>query len=171
MNWTDTLNRMVDETYKAAEGLLDHVDPDGLDWKPETGDNWMTTGQLILHLTNACGLVCKGFVTGEWGMPEEGMSDDDMLPSADRMPTAESVDAVRAALAADKAVAKAMIAEAGEADLASREVSAPWNPTPRALGYQLTECVAHLASHKSQLFYYLKLQGKPVNTMHLWGME
>ncbi|MDE0394080.1 MAG: hypothetical protein OYK82_04805, partial [Gammaproteobacteria bacterium] len=26
----------------------------------------------------------------------------------------------------------------------------------------------HLAQHKGQLFYYLKLQGKPVNTMHLW---
>jgi hypothetical protein len=24
--------------------------------------------------------------------------------------------------------------------------------------------------HAGQLFYYLKLQGKPVNTGHLWGM-
>jgi hypothetical protein len=30
--------------------------------------------------------------------------------------------------------------------------------------------VTHLDVHKSQLFYYLKLQGKPVNTAHLWGM-
>jgi hypothetical protein len=30
--------------------------------------------------------------------------------------------------------------------------------------------VGHLAQHKGQLFYYLKLQGKPVNTAHLWGM-
>jgi hypothetical protein len=28
----------------------------------------------------------------------------------------------------------------------------------------------HLAQHKGQLFYYLKLQGKPVNTTDLWGM-
>ena len=28
----------------------------------------------------------------------------------------------------------------------------------------------HLAQHKAQLFYYLKLQGKDVNTMHLYGM-
>jgi hypothetical protein len=30
--------------------------------------------------------------------------------------------------------------------------------------------VEHLAQHKGQLFYYFKLQGKPVNTGHLWGM-
>ena len=30
--------------------------------------------------------------------------------------------------------------------------------------------VEHLATHKAQLFYYLKLQGKDVDTMHLWGM-
>jgi hypothetical protein len=30
--------------------------------------------------------------------------------------------------------------------------------------------VGHLNQHKGQLFYYLKLQGKDVNTMHLWGM-
>jgi hypothetical protein len=30
--------------------------------------------------------------------------------------------------------------------------------------------IHHLQQHKGQLFYYLKLQGKPVNTEHLWGM-
>jgi len=30
--------------------------------------------------------------------------------------------------------------------------------------------VNHLLSHKGQLFYYLKLQGREVNTMHLWGV-
>jgi hypothetical protein len=30
--------------------------------------------------------------------------------------------------------------------------------------------VQHLDSHKSQLFYYLKLMGRDVNTMNLWGM-
>ena len=30
--------------------------------------------------------------------------------------------------------------------------------------------VGHLANHKAQLFYYLKLLGKDVNTMHLYGM-
>jgi hypothetical protein len=30
--------------------------------------------------------------------------------------------------------------------------------------------LAHLAQHKGQLFYYLKLMGRPVHTGHLWGM-
>ncbi len=38
------------------------------------------------------------------------------------------------------------------------------------LGFQLHQMVRHLDEHKAQLFYYLKLQGKPVNTGDLWGM-
>ena len=38
------------------------------------------------------------------------------------------------------------------------------------LGHRLLGMIGHLTQHKAQLFYYLKLQGKPVNTMHLWGM-
>jgi len=34
----------------------------------------------------------------------------------------------------------------------------------------LNAMIGHLATHKAQLFYYLKLQGKPVNTGHLWGV-
>ncbi len=63
-----------------------------------------------------------------------------------------------------------MIARAGENDLANKTVTAPWDPTPRPLGYRLNEMIDHLISHKAQLFYYLKLQGKPVNTGNLWGM-
>jgi hypothetical protein len=63
-----------------------------------------------------------------------------------------------------------MLAQAGEDDLANRMVAAPWSPVPLPLGYQLNLMVSHLAQHKAQLFYYLKLQGVPVNTGHLWGM-
>jgi len=31
--------------------------------------------------------------------------------------------------------------------------------------------IQHLDRHKVQLFYYLKLQGKPVNTADLWGQN
>jgi uncharacterized damage-inducible protein DinB len=33
----------------------------------------------------------------------------------------------------------------------------------------LLRMIAHLAQHKGQLFYYLKLMGKEVNTSDLWG--
>ena len=68
MNWTDLLKSEIDAAYGAADGLLSLVDD--LDWKPATGDNWMSTGQLLQHMTDACGGTFRGFVTGDWGMPE-----------------------------------------------------------------------------------------------------
>jgi uncharacterized damage-inducible protein DinB len=38
------------------------------------------------------------------------------------------------------------------------------------LGHRLLSMVLHITQHKGQLFYYLKLMGKPVNTSDLWGM-
>jgi uncharacterized damage-inducible protein DinB len=174
MNWTELLKNEIAMTYGATEGLLELVDDDALDWKPETGENWMTTGQLLFHITSACGFCCKGFVTGDWTVPGMGdlaeASDEEMLPPAEKMPSAESVAQIKEMLAADKQVALDMVDQAGEEDLHSRVVSAPWDPTERPLGTQLLMMVGHLAQHKAQLFYYLKLQGKPVNTAHLWGM-
>jgi len=49
-------------------------------------------------------------------------------------------------------------------------VAAPWASDAKfALGRHLLHMVQHLERHKSRLFYYLKLQGKPVNTVDLWG--
>ena len=76
----------------------------------------------------------------------------------------------KAELAKDKARALDTVDKAGEESLGSMLVAAPWDPTPRLLGQHLLQMVGHLHTHKAQLFYYLKLQGKDVNTMHLWGM-
>lgn len=174
MNWTELLKNEITATYGATEGLLELVADDELDWKPETGDNWMTTGQLLFHITSACGFCCKGFVTGDWTMPDMGdvaeMTDDEMLPPADALPTAQSVAQIKEMLAGDKKLALDMVDQAGEDGLQTRVVSAPWDPTEKPLGPQLLMMVGHLAQHKGQLFYYLKLQGKPVDTSHLWGM-
>jgi hypothetical protein len=80
------------------------------------------------------------------------------------------VDEAMKKLAADKKVALDMVAKAGEKDLAARKIAAPWDPTEKLLGVQCLHMVGHLGTHKSQLFYYLKLQGKPVNTGHMYGM-
>ena len=53
--------------------------------------------------------------------------------------------------------------------LATQPAPAPWDPTPMVLGRRLLEMVYHLNTHKSQLFYYLKLMGRSVNTGNLWG--
>ena len=61
--------------------------------------------------------------------------------------------------------------EAGEQRLENEMVAAPWDPSDMkmSLGMQMLGMVGHLQQHKAQLFYYLKLQGKDVNTWHLYG--
>ena len=174
MNWTELLKSGADGAYHATEGLIALVDDDSLDWKPETGENWMTTGQLLMHITCACGACMKGFVTGDWSMPEGAEMDDagdEMLPPAEVLPTVQTVAEAVERLSADKDLAHVMIERAGEEDLAHKLVAAPWNPEEKLpLGHHLLGMVQHLSQHKGQLFYYLKLQGKPVHTGTLWGM-
>ncbi len=76
----------------------------------------------------------------------------------------------RRALATDKQIALDTLTQTDNATLNGHRVAAPWDPEPRPLGFRLLTIVEHLVQHKGQLFYYLKLQGKPVNTSNLWGM-
>lgn len=172
--WTDVITRHTDSTYRATLGLVKLLNDKELSWKPATGTNWMTVGQLLEHLTNAGGHCIKGFVTGQWDFGSDGAEDpttETGLPPADKLPTVKSVaDAVKR-IEADHRTALEMVAKAGEADLATKKVAAPWNPMEMLLGEQCLMMIdAHLATHKAQLFYYLKLMGKPVHTGHLYGM-
>jgi uncharacterized damage-inducible protein DinB len=174
MNWTQLLKNEIESTYATTARLLDRVDPDSLDWKPDSGSNWMTVRQLLKHIGNACGSGCKGFVTSDWGLPPgvklEDLAAEEMLPPAEKLPGVESVEEARKLLMEDKILALQMIDQAGENDLAHRVVAAPWAPGVEfALGRHLLQMIHHLDQHKGQLFYYLKLQGKSVNTTDLWG--
>ena len=174
MNWTEMLVAEADDAYRCADNLMTMVEDGDLDWKPATGDNWMTVGQLLRHMGSACGMTSKGFVTNDWGMPENvdpsEMPPDEMLPPAEALLATDSVTAARKALAADKRLTLEMIEAAAER--MEDPAPAPWDqhqaPTP--LGRQLLGMINHLNNHKAQLFYYLKLQGKPVNTLHYYGM-
>ncbi len=174
MNWKDLLKMEMETTYRSTEKLLDKVDPDSLAWKPQTGSNWMTVGQLLRHIGEGCGMACKAFITGDWGMPEgvkiEDLTPEQMLPPAEKLPSVASVEEARTLLCADKQIALKAIEEISDDDLANRQMAAPWAPDIQyALGRHLLQMVQHLGVHKAQLFYYLKLQGKPVNTGDLWG--
>jgi len=83
----------------------------------------------------------------------------------------ESVAEAKIELAADKAVAFEMIAQASDEDIENKTMTAPWDPSKRPLGDWITQSIEHLVSHKAQLYYYLKLQGTDVNTGHLYGGE
>lgn len=173
MNLGELLKREVEYTYAVTDTLICLVDDDKLGWKPSTGSNWMTTGQLLMHITNACGGGFRGFVTGDWGLPEgidvSELSQEAMLPPAEKLPSAGSVAEVKKLLAEDWQLALEMLAKCREDELAYKIITAPWSPVKMVLGHYLLQMVDHLKSHRSQLFYYLKLQGKPVNTGNLWG--
>jgi hypothetical protein len=174
MNWTEFLNKEIDTVYAATTKLLDKVDVSNLSWKPSTGTNWLTVAQLLRHISDACGAGCKSFVTGDWTLPDgtkfEDLPPQEMIPVAEMFPAIESVEEARALLLADAALARKMVAQAGEDSLSNRMVAAPWAPGVRCtLGWQLHQMILHLDKHKSQLFYYLKLQGAQVSTPDLWG--
>lgn len=173
MNWQELLKGSIEYTYFVTDKLMDLVDDEELDWKPSPDNNWMTLGQLLMHITNACGAAMKGFVTGDWGMPEgvdiDKLPPEEMLPPAEKMPAVESVAEAKELLAQDKKIALEMLAACKEVRLSTEIATAPWDSMEMILGQRLLQMVMHLSAHKSQLFYYLKLQGKPVNTNHLWG--
>lgn len=173
MNWKELLKSEIESTYKLTEGLINLVDEDKLDWKPSAENNWMTVGQLLSHLTDACGAPIKGFVKGDWGLPEgvdiAGLTPEEMLPTADKLPKIESIESAQKLLQKDKQIALKMIEKCDEETLAHKISKAPWDDSEMILGYRLLQMISHLSHHKSQLYYYLKLQGKMVNTSHLWG--
>jgi hypothetical protein len=106
-------------------------------------------------------------------MPEDfdpaNMIPEEMLPPAEKFPAIESVEEAKKLMTEDKQLALDMLDSCSEDDLANKTASAPWDPREVSLVNRLLEMVEHLKIHKAQLFYYLKLQGKPVNTGHLWG--
>ena len=170
MDWKQLLRSEIESTYQVADHLLELVDQDQLDWKPPIGNNWLTVGQLLLHITEACGSNIKGFVTGDWGEFEESIPENGqtMLPPAISFPTATSIKEIKSLLQKDQVQTLALLEACEEQDLSNKLVSAPWDPRPKPLGQWFLHMIDHLKQHKGQLYYYLKLQGKPVDTTDLW---
>lgn len=163
MDWKSLLRSEAESTYRAAEGLMDLVDADALDFKPRDGGPWMDTKELLRHLTDACGWCCERFVKDDWAAVMDGTAPS---PPSD----VGSVADAKRLLVEDRDRMLALVDGLDEETLATRMVAAPWDPTPRPLGQHLLGMIAHLAQHKGQLFYYLKLQGKPVDTWKLYGI-
>lgn len=175
MNWSELLLSQIQGNYHAAATLMRRVEDAQLNWKPDSGSNWMSMGQLLYHITESCGMCCECFVTGNWKMPDGSdlneVPAESMLPPADGMPAVESVAQALELLENDRNTAIKMVETAGEERLSTELVGAPWAPEMKMpLGQQLLQMVDHLGTHRTQLFYYLKLQGQPVNTMDLYGM-
>jgi uncharacterized damage-inducible protein DinB len=174
MGLKDVLLKEAEETYLITEKLFRRVADDELSWKPATGKNWMTVGQLMMHCASfGCGKAIQGFVKGDWGLPAgvrlEDLGVENHVPSTAALPSVESVEHALRLLEEDRNLALRCIAEVDEGELLGKAFTAPWGGPKLQLFHHLLRMVAHLAQHKGQLFYYLKLMGKEVNTKDLWG--
>ena len=173
MTLTEVLNQEAESMYRTTEALFRRVEPGMLAWTPATGQNWMTVGQLLMHCTSSCGMSINGFLTGDWGLPEgvrfEDLKPEDMLPPASKLPTVESVEQALLLLSQDRALAMRQLDALDESKLLADRFPAPWGGPPATLFQHLYNMIGHLGQHKGQLFYYLKLMGKDVNTTDLYG--
>jgi len=164
----------AEATFTITEKLFRRVADDELSWKPTTGKNWMTVGQLLMHCASfGCGKAVQGFVRGDWQLPEDVTLEDseatEHVPPAAVMPSVDSVDHALELLANDRRLALDCIREVEEDELLAKRFAAPWGGPENTLFQHLLLMIEHLAQHKGQLFYYLKLMGREVNTSDLWG--
>jgi uncharacterized damage-inducible protein DinB len=171
MTLTQVLLAEAEANYAIAERLFRRVTDDELTWTPPAGRDWMTMGQLLMHCASfGCGKAIRGFVEADWGPGGDDSSQQDHVPPAAALPSVLSVRQALELLAADRRLALRCIGAAGEANLLRRSVAAPWGGPEVSLFQQLLHMIDHLAQHKGQLFYYLKLMGRDVNTGDLWGV-
>jgi len=164
----------TENAYAVTEKLFRKVDDSELNWKPLTGKNWMTLGQLLMHCANdAYGKGVQGFIKGDWGSAGgEEPADQNAnhhFPMAEDLPYVDTVEQAIKLLTDDKVLALSCINDVEESDLLSKRIIAPWGVVEMSLFQQLLIMMAHLAQHKGQLFYYLKLMGKEVDSGDLWG--
>jgi len=170
MTLTEVLLTEADANYALTERLMRRVRDDELSWTPSAGKNWMTMGQLLMHCASfGSGKAIRGFVTGDWGAAAEDSTEHDHVPPPEALPSVKTVHEALELLAADREVARGSILAAGEANLLGRKTTAPWGGPELCLFQQILRMIAHLAQHKGQLFYYLKLMERDVNTSDLWG--
>ena len=169
MTLTELLLSEAETTYAIAARLFRRVSDDELPWTPSGGRTWMTVGQLLMHCASfGCGKAIQGFVTGDWG-PGGDSPGQAHVPPAAALPSVTSVSQALDLLEADRCLAIGCIQAAGEPNLLGSRLGAPWGGPGMPLFQQLLRMIAHLAQHKGQLFYYLKLMGKDVGTDDLWG--
>lgn len=171
----DILLNEAETVYIVTKNLFALVSNDELQWMPESGKNWMTVGQLLMHCASfGCGKAVQGFVKGDWGLPEgskiEDLNEEDHVPPQSVLPGVENIEEASKLLEEDRKLTISCISDVDESELLTRSLTAPWGGRELTLFEHLLQMVAHLNQHKGQLFYYLKLMGKNVNTKDLWGV-
>ncbi|MBI4641582.1 MAG: DinB family protein [Candidatus Tectomicrobia bacterium] len=143
----------VERLHKLTKKLMS-LAPDQPDWKP--GENFMSLGDLLNHLSGINRAIIRS-VKGPDAVPPVG---------PDKAVTAQ---AAISRMEEGFAAAIKVLDELPESDYLNKEVETQIYKGP--LYGMLSRIVEHQTNHKMQLFFYLKLLGKPVNTQTLYTVE
>jgi len=152
---------VVMQSVRPAEKLISMVPTDKLDWRP--GPTFMSTGQVIFHLSDGLGVGLETMLSGKWP-PSEEM---EAAMKLENMPSCSFQEALDR-LAKDSRILRSTLDGITDADFTNRIVSVPWGWNAK-LEIMAVHFLVHFSHHKMQLFSYLKLLGLPVNTESLYG--
>ena len=148
--------------YGAVGKMIGMVPADKINWRP--GPTFMSTGQVICHLSDGLGGGFEMMLSGKWPSMEEmevGMKLEN-LPSCSPQ---EALDK----LEKDKKILRQVLDGMSEEDFTNKVLSVPWGWKAKTERMAMS-FLEHFTNHKMQLFTYLKLLGLPVNTETLYGM-
>jgi hypothetical protein len=163
MKKSEFIEQMRD-TQRPLKAMVQMIPDDKLDWAP--GDEFMTAGQLIKHLSeNWC--VVRMMVEGNW--PFSSMEEMMEAMALENLPSCTKEEAIEA-MGKDLLDAVTYIDETfTEEEFFTRRVAAPWG-FDGELWKAVLMAKDHQLNHKMQLHQYLKLLGLPVDTSTLYGM-
>jgi uncharacterized damage-inducible protein DinB len=153
---------LVMENYEPAEKLIGMVPADKLNWRP--GPTFMSTGQVLCHLSDGLGGGFEMLLSGKWPSMEE-MAEGMKLENLPSCSPREALDK----LEKDKRILRQVLEGVSEQDFTNKVVSVPWGVTAK-MERMAIHFLEHFTNHKMQLFTYLKLLGLPVDTQTLYGM-
>jgi uncharacterized damage-inducible protein DinB len=156
--------KFTEGIYKAARGLIQLTPESKLDFKPK--DGLMTIAQVLKHLTGCLGGSLSMAINNAWpDIPEE-----DMLPSADKMPKSNSAAEALKEIEQDWELLKQEMEKITDGEFNQNKINVPWMPFPMTYEEYMMQAMEHLSNHRMQLFTWLKLSGEELHTGHLYGM-
>lgn len=157
--------KYVEGIYKATRGLIQLTPENKFNYKPM--DGVFTVDQVIKHSTSSLGSMASMCIHNSW--PK--MSQEDMLPSAEKSPRVASIKEAIEEIDKDWQQMKDELGNITDDEFNVKMTHAPWMPGPVPIAELMMLSLEHLSNHRYQLFIWLKLSGEKLNTMHLYGMS
>ena len=150
-----------DEMMTPTEPLFRMFREDQLGWKPT--EKSFSAAQLMTHIAASFLVYGHGIASGNWGFAS--MRE---LFVANRRTASSTIDESVAALHANYREFRNLIGGLSESEFNEGEIDSPQlGRVPRWRAAMLA--MEHHASHKAELFMYLKMIGEPVHTGHLYS--